>query len=344
MMRSLLVLLAAAFVLVASEESLRAKMSQDDGTPTLGDVDRIIPEYQTGKEWADADADHKAQYYKANALFKKANAAKFKAQGEEKKELNAKADKALMTLKKAKEGIQKKYAKDDPMDYGEGPMTSADIANRAYDKTAKDTDWGTYGSSGALNKKKFYTDGVISSNAYVDQKGHYLLGKSRRRIGAGFGRRRRFFTNSTTGKIEVTVADVAKSEKHHDLLKEMGPPELPTSASKTVDIIADMGDKDTADAYSAMAAATANMPPPPPEHVLPPGVVEANRDTMDQATKDELRASGAGVNAQMDKSAHFTDPTMERIVGENVTEAIAGNGEVLAAVDQTKEALVAPLP
>jgi len=336
-MRSLLVLMAAAFVLVASEES----RLQDDGTPTLGDVDRIIPEYQTGAEWADADADHKAQYYKANDLYKKLNAEKFKAQGEEKKELNAKADKALMTLKKAKEGIQKKYAKDDPMDYGEGPMTSADIANRAYDKTAKNTDWGTYGSSGALNKKKFYTDGVISSNAYVHQ-GHYLLGKSRRRIGAGFGRRRRFFTNSTTG--EVTVADVAKSEEHHDLLKEMGKPELPTSASKTVDIIAGIGDKDTADAYQAMADATANMPPPPPEHVLPPGVVEADRDKMDQSTKDELRASGAGVNAQMDKSAHFTDPTMERIVGENVTEAIAGHGEVLAAVDQTKEDLVAPLP
>merc|ERR1711998_117951 len=159
---------------------------------TTKDVDSIIPEFESGKAWEHANAALKAGYNKANTVYNKLNAEKFKAQGKKVKELNAKAYKALMTLKNAKEKIQKKYAEDDPVDFGKGPLTSADKANAIVDAKAKDTNWGTWGASGTPGKKKFYTDGVISSNAYRTPQGNYILGLSRRRIGAGFGRRRRF--------------------------------------------------------------------------------------------------------------------------------------------------------
>ena len=38
----------------------------------------IIPKFQTGNEWAKADEQRRAAYNRANDLFKKANAAKFK--------------------------------------------------------------------------------------------------------------------------------------------------------------------------------------------------------------------------------------------------------------------------
>merc|ERR1711998_223548 len=280
----------------------------------MGNVDSIIPEFQTGKAWSDANSALKAGYYKANDLFKKLNAAKFKAQGAKVKELNEKADKAHMALKAAKEKIQKKYAEDDPQDFGKGPQTSADKANKKLDAAAKDTNWGIYGASGTPGKKKFYTDGVISSNAYRDPEGHYLLGASRRRIGAGFGRRRRFGE-----KKPLTKSSVKKAEKGHDLLKAMGKPE--TESGKDEDKIVTtklLHDK-------KKEAATA---PPAEAEKLPKGVAVADKKYTTKADAEALKESGAGTNAQVDKTAHFTTPTEEAILGKSQGDAVSGaNGE-----------------
>jgi len=62
------------------------------------------------------------------------------------------------------------------------------------------------------------SEGAISSDAYVGPSGHYYLGESRRRVGAGFGRRRRSPAppkapapgNTTASKPEVEVVTHVK--------------------------------------------------------------------------------------------------------------------------------------
>lgn len=330
--------LFAAFVAVAvvnAQIPEDALVQEEDPPSTLpapgGDVASIIPKFQTGNEWAKADEKRRAAYNRANDLFKKTNAAKFKAQGAQRKELNSKADKALVALKEAKEGIQKKYAKDDPMDYGEGPITSADKANKILDAKAKKTETGTYGASGDPLKKKFYTDGVISSNAYRDEDGHYLLGQSRRRIGAGFGRRRRFDvpgTGSAAGG-PITKDEQEKIEKGHDILKMgLGKPKDPPTMDEETDGILKEGkahhedadqkqsdsDDEEAAANAAAEAESGEMPTPKP--TLAPGDKEANPENMTPDVKAELKESGAGADAVVDPNAHFTEETNTKIVGK----------------------------
>jgi hypothetical protein len=330
-----------ALVVVNAQIPEDALVQEEDPPSALpapgGDVASIIPKFQTGNEWAKADEGKRAAYNRANDLFKKTNAAKFKAQGAQRKELNAKADHALVALKEAKESIQKKYAKDDPMDFGEGPITSADKANKILDAKAKKTETGTYGASGnPWSKKKFYTDGVISSNSYRDEDGHYLLGQSRRRIGAGFGRRRRFDvpgTGSAAGPISKD--EQAKIEKGHDILKMgLGKPKDPPSVSEETGGIVNEGaenhedaDQKQNDANDEEAAANAaaeaesgKMPTPKP--TLPPGDKEADPDAMAPDIKAELKASGAGADAVVDPNAHFTEDTNTKIVGKEEAEEL----------------------
>lgn len=276
-------------------------------------VGSIIPKFETGKEWAKTDESHRAAYNKANAAFKKAFAAKFKAQGEERKKLNEEADAALVRLKEAKERIQKKYAKDDPADYGEGPMTSADIANAKLDATAKDYSSGSFGSNGEIGQRKWYTNGVISDDAYTDNNGHYFLGPNRRRVGAGFGRRRRI---ETVKKNETVGAQVETAEEGHNLLKAgIGAPEEQDDVTAATASSAAQGlSGSDAASYAAMAAAT--------KDILPPGIHEAEKSHMTAEEAAELKASGAGVDAKMDSTAHFTNPTEIKIVGKNATDEL----------------------
>jgi hypothetical protein len=279
-------------------------------------------------------------------VYNKLNAEKFKAQGKKVKELNAKSYKALMTLKNAKEKIQKKYAEDDPVDFGKGPLTSADKANAIVDAKAKDTNWGTWGASGTPGKKKFYTDGVISSNAYRTPQGNYILGLSRRRIGAGFGRRRRFGMPAGSGSAGGSAAlmapfilkhEIKKAEKGHDLLKAMGKVKVPGTAASTTsqsDIIKAM-DPAAAKAYKAMMHATKDIGAPKTpaakkkaakkaaaKKELPPGVKEAEKAFVSPKDREELKASGAGVNAEVDKNGHFERITDDKIIGKKETAAL----------------------
>jgi hypothetical protein len=304
--------IACALVALASSETADVNaepVGVHIGRGTTKNVDSIIPEFQTGKAWAKSNAALKAGYNEANAAFKKLNAKAFKAQGARVKELNAKAEKAHMKLKEAKERIQKKYAEDDPQDFGKGPETSADKANKALAAKAKDTNWGSYGASGTPGKKKFYTDGAISSNAYRDPEGHYLLGASRRRIGAGFGRRRRFGTPSAD--VKLTKKGVETAEKGHDLLKAMGKPE--TDHNKEEDSIL----KTKKHKKTEIAAA-------PEKEQLPAGVKVADKKFLTKSDEAALKATGAGTDAQVDSTAHFETPTEERILGKTAGDAITG--------------------
>merc|ERR1712072_39128 len=296
------------------------------------DVSSVIPQFQTGKQWHAANEKLKAGYNRANTLYKKLNAKAYKAQGEKSKELNSKADKALMKLKDAKERIQKKYANDDPADFGEGHLTSADKANKKLDAAAANTDEGTWGSSGTPRQMKWYTDGVISSNARTDEDGHYLLGASRRRIGAGFGRRRRFVDPTK----KVTKHEVKKAEKGHEMLKAMGKPGS-ASSTDTDDIIKGM-DKHTSAAFKAMRAATAEKKKEEKKEKkkLPPGDAQADKKTISEADAAALKATGAGEDAVVDKTAHFTDDTDVKIVGKEETNVITG-GESTAAAEAKTE-------
>merc|ERR1711998_64605 len=102
-------------------------------------------------------------------------------------------------------------------------------------------------------------------------------------------------------------------------------------------------DKSTGDAYSAMAAATANTV------VLPPGVQVADKETLSPDIKEELKETGAGVDAQVDSTGHFTESTDEHIIGVNATEDLTGQGGVLlqkpedATSKLLEQDLVAPL-
>jgi len=308
------ILIACVIVALASSETADENAEPAGhhiGRDTTKNVDSIIPEFQTGKAWSKADSALKAGYYRANSVFKKLNAKAFKAQGAKSKELNKKADKAQMKMKQAKERIQKKYAEDSPQDFGKGPISSADKANKKLAAAAKNTDWGTYGASGTPGKKKFYTDGVISSNAYRDPEGHYLLGASRRRIGAGFGRRRRV----GMGTKKLTKKRVVAAEKGHDLLKAMGKPGsdsntdedkiIPTTTHKKKEMPQEVPHKEN----------------------LPAGVAVASKKFLDEADKKALKDSGAGENAQVDKTAHFVTPTEEKILGKAAGDALTGADE-----------------
>jgi len=309
--RTILVLLCVALFVVATEgeveEPAKPKHLAHDGSVLPGGtVDDIIPEFQTGDEWAHANEKMRAAYNRANDNFKKLNAKKYAAQGKARKEVNAKANKALVALKEAKESVQKKYAKDDPSDFGEGPMTSADKANAIRDAKQKDISTGRWGSSGVPGDQKWYTNGVISSDAYRDEDGHYLLGPSRRRIGAGFGRRRRFVAANST---------VEGAEQGHDILKEgIGKPEPEPEQGEIKDLV--------------KTKVPAEVPTKPVVK-LPPGVQIADKTKISPEEEETLKATGAGVDAQVDDTAHFTKATDVKIIGVNATEEIAGDSDLV---------------
>jgi hypothetical protein len=329
---------------IAPEDAL----VQEEDIPSVlpapgGDVASIIPKFQTGNEWAHADEEQRAGYNKMNDLFKKLNKKKFEAQGKKRKELNAKADKALVALKEAKEGIQKKYAKDDPVDFPGAKLTSADKANKILDAHAKKTETGTYGASGnPWDKPKFYTDGVISSNAYRDEDGHYLLGMSRRRIGAGFGRRRRIASGSGQAPADEPLSKNTQKEieKGHDVLKEaFGKPKDPKPLDEQTSGILDEGkehhedaeqkehDEDDEQAKADAEAEAESGAVPTPKPTLAPGVKEADKDNMSPETKEELKATGAGADAEVDPGGHFTEETNTKIVGKKEAEELDGDQE-----------------
>ena len=109
--------------------------------------------------------------------------------------------------------MQKKYAKDDPADFG-GSATdsSSDKADeKRYKKyPVKLGGSGSWGASGTVGKEKWYSDGVISTDGWVDKKGHYLLGAHRRRVGAGYGGRRAVVAGDSA---RPDTKDMAKMEK-----------------------------------------------------------------------------------------------------------------------------------
>jgi len=173
-------------------------------------VRNLIPEYATKKQ---AERQHKAslrhyagvnKWYKAQGA---ANRARFKKAEAHIKQLRESAEVARQHLIKAKERIQKKYAGDDPED----KITSWKHEQRIDGWGTHDS--GSWGSSGTPGKMKWYTNGVISHDATTDYKGRYFLGRRRRRIGAGFGRRR-----AVIAKHAPTRAETAAIIKHHKML------------------------------------------------------------------------------------------------------------------------------
>jgi hypothetical protein len=108
----------------------------------------------------------------------KTNAARFKADQAKQRKMNSAAAKARRAFKHTREKNQKKYGvHDDPEDRAIGSASAI-----AYRK------WLIDGPRGSAAGK--HTSDVVSSDSYTSPKGQYFLGRRRRRIGAGFGRRR----------------------------------------------------------------------------------------------------------------------------------------------------------
>jgi len=80
---------------------------------------------------------------------------------------------------------------------------------------------GSWGASGTPGVRKWYTHGVVSSDAYFNKRGHYFLGPNRRRIGAGFGRRRRTKFNGKLTPKMIKQATRGKPILKAGLLKKV---------------------------------------------------------------------------------------------------------------------------
>merc|ERR1711998_30385 len=160
------------------------------------------------------------------------------------------------------------------------------------------------------NKYDYYTDGYVSNNAYLDRHGHYHLGMSRRRIGSGFGRRRRgtgYQPAKWIGKVHSRM--LRKIVKGHSLLKE--------------------GLK--------VYAGDRNIYGKGPKHPrkkkkLPPGIKEADKSKLTPDLIRALKKSGAGVNAKVDTTAHFTGKTIAKIGGKGLAASL---GEKAKAAKKT---------
>lgn len=320
------------FVLVTPEAS-EAKVA-DAG---MGGVDKIIPEFQTGKQWEAASNERRAYYNNADAHYKKTHEKAYKAQGAERKKLNDEAQKALTTLKKAKEGMQKKYADDNPADNGMGKLTSADKANEKLYKKRKKTNSGSMGASGTPGRLKWYSNGVISSDSYRDEKGHYILGAHRRRIGAGFARRR---APAVVIAANVTHKELVKAmEKGHGILKEgLGEPKHDNDNQKADPVVENKAADEVKQAAREAEDAKSAEKKKAEEEKLPAGVVEADKKILKPETVATLKATGAGVDAQVDQSGHFTRETEEKILGKDEADSLE------PPQDAAKEAAAADAP
>merc|ERR1711988_1203969 len=151
---------------------------------------------------------------------------------------------------------------------------------------------GSWGASGCNPhkvgcKQRWYPDGAISNNAYLDKKGRYYLGNNRRRIGSGFGRRR---AEKWVGKVHAHMA--RQIAKGHDLLKAMTGKKIMRAAKKHI------------------------------KTKLPKGVREANKKLLSEKTKETLQASGAGINAKVTSHGQWTEKTTVKILGKSANELI----------------------
>merc|ERR1712139_138241 len=240
----------------------------------------FVPKFVGAKAWGAANEAHHKAYENVNKYYMKTNGKKFKAQGEKEHKLNIKAGKAQQALYKAKEKMQKKYTRDDPSDYPPG-MPKA-IEKRHKKRTQGDgrNESGSYGASGCIQsvdhpkpcKPKWYPDGAISSNAYTGKDGKYYLGTNRRRVGAGFGRRR---AEKWIGKVNGHLQ--RKFSKGHDLLKAAASSRVLRGAKKTA--------LEKRAHSKLLAAAKAHkkkaiVPKKKKAKKLPKGVVEANKKLL----------------------------------------------------------------
>jgi len=297
--------------------------------PASGGVDSIIPEFERSPYWAAANEKEKANFERANEHFMKTNKKAFMATNAEEHELNMKADKAIKELRDAKEAIQKEYAKDDPSDYGEGIMDSSDKANEKLYKThpVKLGGTGSWGPSGTPNKQKWYSDGVISSDAYLTRSGHYLLGQHRRRIGAGYGRRRAV----TAASPPSTAADLAMIEEGHPALESaFGDPakvdQQDDEAQGSEDPILKEGLKGEEATESAGDDALIDANEKKEKDLAAKGEVQASVQNMSPETVNALKDTGAGTDATTDTEGHFTRATTEGIIGSENTDMLKGDG------------------
>merc|ERR1711998_667050 len=193
---------------IATEHKSAAKEHKKKGV--------FVPTFRTLKENQKAQEARNKKWAKVNSASYNKKA--FAASQKKINKMNHAAEKARQNMIHAKESMQKKYANDDPEDSRTYATGSA--AKRAKWLIDGNTgpESGSYGASGVVGKMKWYGNGVISKDAKVSKGGHFFLGRRRRRIGAGFGRRRRGTRDKI--KVKVTKKKIDESVKHKDLLKK----------------------------------------------------------------------------------------------------------------------------
>merc|ERR1712072_858082 len=233
-----------------------------------------------------------------------------------KKAMKKEVKRAVKDVKKAKK-VQTKTQKrlahwashqviDDPED------AVKNFKNKAQEKTHKKraNGDGRNHSGHWANKYDYYSDGYISNNAYLDKYGHYHLGMSRRRIGAGFARRRRgtgFSAGKWVGRVHSRM--LRKIVKGHSLLRE--------------------GLKEHKGERNIYGHAPKH---PRKKKKPPPGIEEADKNKLTPAMKEALLKSGAGIDAEVDKSGHFAAKTVVKIGGKSLAHSL---GEKAKAAKKT---------
>merc|ERR1711959_265818 len=263
---------------------------------------------------ADAKKAVKKEVKKAVKAVKKMKAKKEKkAEKAEVKKLLHKAKKNVKKAKKVQTKTQKRLAHwaskqviDDPED------AVKNFKNKAQEKIHKKrvNGDGRNHSGHWANKYDYYSDGYISNNAYLDKYGHYHLGMSRRRIGAGFARRRRgtgFSAGKWVGRVHSRM--LRKIVKGHSLLRE--------------------GLKEHKGERNIYGHAPKH---PRKKKKLPPGIEEADKNKLTPALKEALLKSGAGIDAEVDKSGHFAAKTVVKIGGKSLAHSL---GEKAKAAKKT---------
>merc|ERR1712072_1383199 len=230
-----------------------------------------------------------------------------------KKKLLHKAKKNVKKAKKVQTKTQKRLAHwashqviDDPED------AVKNFKNKAQEKIHKKraNGDGRNHSGHWANKYDYYSDGYISNNAYLDKYGHYHLGMSRRRIGAGFARRRRgtgFSAGKWVGRVHSRM--LRKIVKGHSLLRE--------------------GLKEHKGERNIYGHAPKH---PRKKKKPPPGIEEADKNKLTPAMKEALLKSGAGIDAEVDKSGHFAAKTVVKIGGKSLAHSL---GEKAKAAKKT---------
>merc|ERR1711939_643258 len=237
--------------------------------------------------------------------------------------LNIKAGKAQQALYKAKEKMQKKYARDDPSDYPPGMPKAIEKRHKRRTQGDGRNESGSYGASGCIQsvdhpkpcKPKWYPDGAISSNAYTGKDGKYYLGTNRRRVGAGFGRRR---AEKWTGKVPRALK--LKVVKGHDLLKAAESKRVlrnvkkRTANKKAKSAIIEAAKRHIKKKKVAKKAKKKKK--------LPKGVAVANKKLLSEGERDALRATGSGADAEVKKNASFDAKTVVKIIGKKQAAAL----------------------